>query len=76
MKFVLNQALWDTSDISEIKKKETLSVGFIEVSECVEILTGNRPCQNTDSFPFSVDSELDSKEIPAYSQTPQKPPVS
>lgn len=55
LKFVLEQALWETSDITQIKKKGTLSVGFIGLSECVEILTGNRPYQITNSFHLSIE---------------------
>lgn len=55
LEFVLGQAIWGTNDIMQIKKQGTLSIGFIGVSECVEILTGNKPYESTKSFLISVE---------------------
>lgn len=55
LKYVLNNKLWKAADISNIIKQGTLSIGFIGLSECVEILTGAKPYESQDSFNLSVE---------------------
>lgn len=53
--FVLDNRIWKTNELAEIIRQGTLSVGFIGLAECVEILTGSKPFQDSDSFEFSVE---------------------
>lgn len=47
--FVIDHHLWNASDVSEMIMQGTLSVGFIGLSECVEILTGHKPYESSQS---------------------------
>lgn len=47
--FVIDNKLWNASCVSDIVSQGTLSIGFIGLSECVEILTGYKPYQNEHS---------------------------
>lgn len=55
LRFVLDNEIWKTNELAEIIRQGTLSVGFIGLSECVEILTGCKPFQDSDSFECSVE---------------------
>lgn len=55
LKFILDNRIWNTNELAEILRQGTLSVGFIGLSECVEILTGCKPFQDSDSFELSVE---------------------
>ena len=55
IKFVLENGLWISHNIGDIKRQGTLSIGFIGLSECVEILTGFKPYQDANSFSLSVE---------------------
>lgn len=47
--FVIDHHLWNTSDVSEMIMQGTFSIGFIGISECVEILTGHKPYESSQS---------------------------
>ena len=53
--FVLKHRLWKTENICSMAEQGTLSIGFIGLSECVEILTGKKPFETSDSFTLSYD---------------------
>lgn len=52
--FVIDHHLWNTSDVSDMIMQGTLSIGFIGISECVEILTGYKPFENSQSQFFAL----------------------
>ena len=56
LKYVFSEKLWrDVQDVNEMLRQGTYSIGFIGLSETVEILTGKRVYQNIKSHELALE---------------------
>lgn len=54
LRFVLDNQLWNVSSVKAMIEQGTLSIGFIGIPECVEILTGQRPYEDEKSQDLAI----------------------
>lgn len=54
LQFVIDNEIWNATSIDGIIKNGTLSIGFIGISECVEILTGSPPFESRNSEELAI----------------------
>ena len=52
--FIINNHLLDADSVQQMIDSGTLSIGFIGLSECVEVLSGEKPYENEDSRELSL----------------------